>query len=175
MPDQDDLYREAAAAYGAALERLARASEANAEERRDLVQEIHLALWRSFRVFDGRCSMRTWIYRVAHNAAASHVMRARRSRPGTLLSLEEVEGGIADPGGAPMERGRLLEQLYAMVQRLKPIDRQTILLYLEGLDAAEIGEVTGISAGYAATKIHRVKRILSEMARSGGVHERARQ
>jgi RNA polymerase sigma-70 factor (ECF subfamily) len=173
MPREDELYGEATAAYGAALERLARACEANAEERRDLLQEMHLALWRSFRIFDGRCSMRTWVYRVAHNAAASHAMRARRGRPGPMLSLEDVEGGIADTGGAPMERGRLLEQLYAMVQRLKPVDRQVIVLYLEGMDAAGIGEVTGISAGYAATKIHRIKRILSEMASGGGTHEQS--
>jgi len=43
MPsNQDDLYQEAAAGYGAALDRLAGAYEANPEERRDLLQDIHL-------------------------------------------------------------------------------------------------------------------------------------
>ena len=54
------LYEEAAATFGAALGRLARAYEADPEKRRDLLQEIHLALWRSFEGFDGRCSLRTW-------------------------------------------------------------------------------------------------------------------
>lgn len=45
---QDGLYQEAAETYGAALDRLARAYEADAEIRRDLLQEIHIALWRSF-------------------------------------------------------------------------------------------------------------------------------
>ena len=67
---QADLYGETSAAFGAALERLARAYEADPESRRDLLQEIQLALWRSFEGFDGRCSLRTWVYRVAHNAAA---------------------------------------------------------------------------------------------------------
>jgi RNA polymerase sigma-70 factor (ECF subfamily) len=43
----------------------------NPEDRRDLLQEIHLALWRSFATFDDRCSLRTWVYRVAHNVATS--------------------------------------------------------------------------------------------------------
>jgi RNA polymerase sigma-70 factor (ECF subfamily) len=77
-PTQDELYQKAAEIYQAALERLARAYEADADVRRDLLQDIHIALWRSFEGFDGRCSLRTWVYRVAHNTAASHVIRQRR-------------------------------------------------------------------------------------------------
>jgi len=44
-------YRQAAQDYGVALERLAYAYEADADQRRDLLQEIHLALWRSFDKF----------------------------------------------------------------------------------------------------------------------------
>jgi len=36
-----------------------------------------------------------------------------------------------------------------------------MLLYLEGVDAASIGEVTGLSAGNVATKIHRIKAVLA--------------
>ena len=87
---QDGLYAEAAATYGAALQRLARAYERDADRRLDLLQEIHIALWRSFASFDGRCSLRTWVYRVAHNVAASQVSR-RRSRAPTLVGLDELE------------------------------------------------------------------------------------
>jgi RNA polymerase sigma-70 factor (ECF subfamily) len=87
---QDDLYAEAAAAYGAALERLARAYEQDPDRRLDLLQEVHLALWRSFASFEGRYSLRTWVYRVAHNVAASQVSRRRRRMP-TLVGLDELE------------------------------------------------------------------------------------
>ena len=79
--DQQTRYRDAVAQYGPAIERLARAFEADADERRDLVQDIHVALWRSFRNFDGRCSVGTWTYRVAHNVAVSHALRRKRLRP----------------------------------------------------------------------------------------------
>ena len=104
-PTQDDLYREAAGTYDAALERLARAYEADAEVRRDLLQDIHMALWRSFEGFDGRCSLRTWVYRVAHNTAASHVIRQRQKKSQTLVGLEELGAyrTTAKASGAPID------------------------------------------------------------------------
>ena len=62
-----ELYERAVAEYGSALERLTRAYEADAERRRDVLQEIHMALWESLARFDGRCALGTWVYRVAHN------------------------------------------------------------------------------------------------------------
>ena len=170
-PTQDELYREVADTYGAALERLARAYEADAEVRRDLLQDIHIALWRSFEGFDGRCSLRTWVYRVAHNTAASHVIRQRRKKSETLVGLEELEK-LPDhrEGELAADRRHALERLLELVQSLKPLDRQVILSYLEGLDAASIGDITGISPGNVATKIHRIKSILARRFREGGRH-----
>jgi RNA polymerase sigma-70 factor (ECF subfamily) len=175
---QDDLYRDAIDAYGAALSRLARAWEADLDARQDLLQEMHFALWRSFATFDGRCSLRTWIYRVAHNAATSHVMRSRRGKSRTLVSIEEIEesremGSLAAKSDTnqSIEQTQILDRLYAMIHRLNPLDRQVILLYLEGVDAASIGEVTGLSSGYVATKIHRIKAILIERFHNGGNHD----
>ena len=165
---QDELYQEAARTFGAALERLARAYEADADLRRDLLQEIHVALWRSFGGFDGRCSVRTWIYRVAHNIGASHVLRQQRTRSQELVGLEELEN-LADAHAAQAaDRRHALDRLLAFILRLKPLDRHVILSYLEGLDAASIGEITGLSAGNVATKIHRIKNMLARQFQQGG-------
>jgi len=164
---QDELYQQAAAIYGAALERLARSYEADPEIRRDLLQEIHIGLWRTIEAFDGRCSLRTWVYRVAHNIATSHVMRQRRDNSRTLVGLEELEN-MPDQQSAPdADRHEALERLAAMIRQLKPLDRQVILSYLEGMDAASIGEITGLSPGNVATKIHRIKAILSRRFQEG--------
>jgi RNA polymerase sigma-70 factor (ECF subfamily) len=173
ISSQDELYREAAQTYGAALDRLARAYEADADLRRDLRQEIHVALWRSFGGFDGRCSLRTWVYRVAHNVGASHVIRQQRTRSQALVGLEELEN-LPDPRNRPdaADWSHALDRLLALIQRLKPLDRHVILSYLEGLDAASIGEITGLSAGNVATKIHRIKNMLARQFQQGGVeHE----
>jgi RNA polymerase sigma-70 factor (ECF subfamily) len=164
---QDERYSTAAADHGPALERLARSYEADPAERRDLLQDIHFALWRSLALFDGRCSLRTWVYRVAHNTASSHVSRRKRTAKGK--SIEELE--VADDSAGPEEivgGQQLLEKLMTMIRSLKPLDAQIMLLYLEDLDAAEIGEIAGISAGAVAAKIHRIKTLLARQFHDEG-------
>lgn len=158
MSLQDDLYERAAAEYGAALGRLARGYEADPDKRRDLLQEIHLALWRSLDHFRADCALRTWVYRVAHNTAISWVTRQKRDRSQMLVSLEEVEMAPVPPDA---DRRLALERLTQLVHRLKPEDREVILAYLEGMEAAEIGELTGLSARNVATKVHRIKNLLA--------------
>lgn len=164
---QDELYREAAAQYGTALERLATGYEANQTLRVDLVQEIHVALWRSFLTFDGRCSLRTWVYRVAHNVAATHVLRARKNSNFTSLDEGSSIPDTRDTEASVGEQ-QALRRLMTLVHSLAPTDRQVILLYLEGLDAAAIGEIAGFNPGNVATKIHRLKRLLAERFHEGG-------
>ena len=155
MDTTSSVYEEAAEQYGSALERLARAYEADAEARRDLLQDIHLQLWRSFEKFDERCSLRTWVYRVAHNVATGHVVRQRKIRE-RLVSIEEFENLPGEVAG----RAEDLDCLFQLIQRLKPLDRQIIVCYLEGMDAAATGEITGLSPANVAMKIHRIKNVL---------------
>ena len=168
---QDELYEEVAASYGAPLGRLARAYEADPDKRRDLLQEIDIALWRSLENFGVRCSLRTWVYRVAHNVATSHIVRQRRDNLRTFLSLDVLDSmAAAEDAERAANRHMELERLWALIQQLKPLDRQIILLYLEGMDAAAIGEITGVSAGNIATKIHRIKNLMARRFQEGGHH-----
>jgi RNA polymerase sigma-70 factor (ECF subfamily) len=168
---QDALYEDAVAKYGSSLERLVRAYEADPEKRRDLSQDIHFQLWRSFRRYDARCSPRTWIYRVAHHVATSYVMRERRIFS-HLVSLEELEM-LPDRSAGRFDANQRIspERLLALIQLLKPLDRQVIVSYLEDMDAASIGEITGLSAGNVAMRIHRIKKILARHFNDPGGHE----
>jgi DNA-directed RNA polymerase specialized sigma24 family protein len=64
---------------------------------------MHRELWVSRRPFDGRCSLKSWVYRIAHNVGASHVMleigalqnKAQGPEPGdgtSKISLDIPEG-----------------------------------------------------------------------------------
>lgn len=159
---QDARYLAAARAHGAMIERLARGYEADPELRRDLVQEIHAALWRSFAIYEGQCAEKSWVHRIAHNVAVTHMITGRRARRAALVGLEEIEQlpGADDPERSTGERS-LSDRLLAAIHRLKPADRQVMLLYLEDLTAAEIGEVTGLSPSAVAVRIHRLKTLLA--------------
>ena len=60
-----------------------------------------------------------------------------------------------------------LKRLSTLIQRLKPLDRQVIVSYLEDLDAVSIGEITGLSPGNVAMRIHRIKNILAKQFHLG--------
>lgn len=168
-PAQDALYHEAASTYGGAIERLARGYEPDDDRRRDLVQDIHVALWRSFAGYAGRASMRTWVYRVAHNTAISRVVRRRAKAP-TLVTLDEA-ADVPSGGATPdPDHARALDHLLALIRTLTPLDRQVILLYLEELDAQAIADITGLSPGNVATKVHRIKHTLARRF-AGGPHD----
>lgn len=165
--NQDALYGEAMDQFGPALERLTRAYEADPEKRRYLSQDIHFQLWRSFQNYNSHCSLRTWIYRVAHRVAVSHIVRERRTLS-NLVSLEELESlpDKADSHSAAHRRMDL-NRLSALIQQLKPLDRQVIISYLEGMDAASTGEITGLSPANVAMRIHRIKNILAKRFQQG--------
>jgi RNA polymerase sigma-70 factor, ECF subfamily len=166
---QDELYQKAALEYGAALARMAHAYEADPDLRRDLSQEIHLALWRSFGKFNGRCSLRTWIYRVAHNVATSYIVRQTRGKRITFLTLNEAETqALGEDIEISADRNQVLDRLFVLIQRLDPPDRQVIVAYLDGLDAESIAEITGLSAARVWNKIHDIKTVLARRFPRGG-------
>jgi RNA polymerase sigma-70 factor (ECF subfamily) len=166
---QDDRYADAIVSFGPALQRLVRGFEADADRRRDLLQEIHLELWRSFAVFEEQCSLQTWVYRVAHNVYASHVMRSRRLHYAGSASLNDLaDMSNRDNPEVIASDQQAVVWLHQTIRQLKPPDAQVMYLYLEDIGANEIAEIVGMSPGAVATRIHRIKTILARMFQNGG-------
>jgi RNA polymerase sigma-70 factor, ECF subfamily len=142
------------------------------ERRKELLQDIHAELWHSFVRFDGHCSLRTWVYQVAHNTALKHVARSRQQRSREWLRLEEIQDLPDDKNPeVQADRERTGERLAVLITQLKPLDREVILLYLEDWSAEEIAQVSGISPVHVATKIHRIKQLLTRLFQTGVSHD----
>lgn len=168
--EQDRLFCEAIERFGGALARMARGYEANPEVRRDLEQELQVALWQSFERFDGRCSLSTWIWRVAHNRAISFVVAQKRHRQRGWSSIEELEISPDAPSSTidDADERDAMARILAIIDRLDPPDRQIMLLYLEGVSGADIADITGVTSDAVATKIHRFKAMLTRRFAEGG-------
>lgn len=144
----------------------------DAEDRRDLAQEICAQLWRAFPRFDetrGRFS--TWMYRIALNVAISQ----RRRTGDTPVLLESLDTDHLQHVGAegvdePDER---MAALHRFIGELDPLHRALILLYLEDRSYADIAEVLGISITNVATKIGRIKQRLRAQASQSSLAEGA--
>jgi len=167
--EQDRIFAEAIARFGPALSRMARGYEADPDLRRDLEQDVQVALWQSLSGFDGRCALSTWVWRVAHNRAISHVLACRRrSAPGwSRLDAAEIVDGAPTPFEAA-ESEQAMALIVSIIQQLDPPDRQILLLYLEAVPGAEIAEITGVTPEMVTTRIHRFKSMLTRrFAREG--------
>jgi RNA polymerase sigma factor (sigma-70 family) len=144
--------------YRGAMERLAGAYERDFDRQRDLVQEIWFALWRALPTFKGHSSERTFIYRVAHNRASTHVAKRPTEQLDMDVALEQPDIS-PDPEQLVTLRWQHTE-LQARIAALPLTLRQVVTLALEGLTNGDIGQVLGISEGNVAVRLTRAKKRL---------------
>lgn len=144
------------------LYKVASAYCANAEDRRDLVQEMVIQLWRSFPRYDDQLKFSTWMYRIGMNVAISF-FRSERRRGRDTVALEQID--VIDYAAADRlmgEAGDDVRLLQRLVSQLDEMSRALIVLYLEGYSHAEIAEILGISVTNVGTRINRIKNRLRE-------------
>ena len=65
--------------YQARVMGFVRRMTANQEEAADVTQEVFIRAFQNFQRFDSRCSVRTWLFRIAHNLCIDHARRADRT------------------------------------------------------------------------------------------------
>lgn len=138
--------------YANAMRRLCAAYADRVADREDLFQDIFLAVWRALPAFRGDASVRTWLYRIAHNVALTRRVRHRR-RQARERPLEDETTACTE-----MDLRRLA--LKRAIAAMPPGDRTLILLWLEGLSAVEIEQVTGVRAATVAVRLGRIRRTL---------------
>jgi RNA polymerase sigma-70 factor (ECF subfamily) len=150
--------------YGPPIKRLCLSYEANREKANDLNQEIWTSIWMSLSDFEGRCSLKTWIYRIAHNKALTHV--AKEVKASRLLSLDDLEEQIADERQSltrNLENKDTLEQVHDLLKTMKLCDRQVFWLFIEGHSQAEIAAITGLTPTHISTRVSRVRKVLATL------------
>lgn len=151
----------------------------------DAVQETMVRAWRSLTRFDGRSSLRTWLYRVATNVCLDALSsRSRRERPmeagprGTVDDtletrarthwLEPIPDARAIPDDVdPSERAMLRQSIrlafVAALQELPPKQRAVLLLTeVLGASAAEVAEQLELSVASVNSALQRARATLAK-------------
>ncbi|MEV5411939.1 sigma-70 family RNA polymerase sigma factor [Thermopolyspora sp. NPDC052614] len=156
----------------------------------DLVQETYLRAWRSYDKFEGRSSLRSWLYRIATNVCLT-ALESRGKRPmptglGTgsadpaIPVVEQVEvpwlepapdvmvgASNADPAAIVTSRESVRLALIAALQHLPP--RQRAVLILRDVlkwRAAEVAELLDVSAAAVNSMLQRARAQLDEISPS---------
>ena len=127
------------------------------DELDDLFQEVLVKLWKGYGSFREESDIRTWIYRVSLNCCLNLQKRKKREAGHIPLSID------IDPFEGTSDRALQIRRLYARINRLGLVDRALILLWLEGMSYAEIGEIIGISVKNVSFQLYRIKEELKKM------------
>jgi RNA polymerase sigma-70 factor (ECF subfamily) len=156
------------------------------EEAEDLVQETYLRAWRSFDRFEGRASVRTWLYRIATNVCLTAIeRRGRRPLPSGLgeptedpqtpvVAAPEVPwlqpfpdallaGQQEDPAAVAVARAGIRLALVAALQYLSA--RQRAMLILRDVlewPAAEVAELLGTTTTAVNSGLRRARAQLAQ-------------
>jgi RNA polymerase sigma-70 factor, ECF subfamily len=141
-----------------ALYRFIRARTGDPFEAADVMQEAFLEVWRSAARFQGRSSVKTWIYGIGRNKAAD---RARRSRRVVVQEPDpELPDDAPDPA-AVIEAASDAARLRECIGGLGPNHRSAIqLAFYDDLSYPEIAVVEGVPLGTVKTRIHHAKQLL---------------
>jgi RNA polymerase sigma factor (sigma-70 family) len=130
----------------------------NAEDRKDLVQEIIVHLWKSHGRYDDRFKLSTWIYRIALNVAIS-AYRREKKRSERVAPLEEI---IVEPATEPGRPDPKVATLHRIIDQLDELNRALMILYLDDNSYRDIAGVLGLTETNVATKINRLKLKIKE-------------
>ncbi len=126
----------------------------NSEDKKDLMQEITLQLWKSFPNFKEKSKFSTWMYRIALNTAITNIRMSKRNP--LLVTLSDKQETLVEKEDVP-NLDEEINKLYKAIAKLNEIQKGIILLYLEKKTYAEIGEITGLSEKNISVKIVRIK------------------
>jgi RNA polymerase sigma-70 factor, ECF subfamily len=135
-----------------------------AQDREDLINDIALELWKSFKSFNGNSKISTWIYRVALNTSMNY--KRKKKNDSLFLSLSDFKKDDTFPWLIEQDNSSDIEVLYQCINELNEINKAIILLYLDGNSHDEISEITGISKTNVGTRISRIKEQIKNLANS---------
>jgi len=154
------LFDQVIANHTGMISRIALAYEADPALRRELVQEILLAVWSALPRFRHDSSLKTFVAGIAYKRSISHVARAaKRPKSAPLSDAIASEEPLPDEVSS---RNQLKARLRELVRTLPLAQKQAIILCLEDFSFKEIGETLGISAHAAAMRCQRAKDALRE-------------
>ncbi|MCX4512822.1 sigma-70 family RNA polymerase sigma factor [Streptomyces sp. NBC_01619] len=158
----------------------------SAFEAEDAVQDTMVRAWKSFEKFEGRSSLRSWLYRIATNVCLDMLNAGnRRARPMDLTAatpvaqaqltarpeitwLEPVPDGrvlpsVADPADTTVERESIRLAFVAALQHLPPKQRAVLILReVLAWKAAEVAELLGTSVASVNSALQRARATLAD-------------
>lgn len=155
------LFEDVTARCTGLITRIALSYEADDALRRELVQDILLAVWIALPSFRGDSSLKTFVASIAQKRSITHV--TRRAREPRKVELPEDLRASGDLPDEVAVRNDLKRKLAESIQLLPMPQREAIVLCFEGFSYTEMGQVLGISTNAAMLRCQRAKTALKSI------------
>ena len=168
---EEAAFAEILGRYRGAIYNLCYRMTRNAEDARDLAQEVFIKVFSLLDRFDENYAFSSWLFRIATNHCIDHLRRNRLR----FLSLdgatgqdgEEYELQLPDAGPGPdvvLQRKQVLERLDEVINELPPHYKAiTLLRHDQQLSYEEIAEVLSLPLGTVKARIHRARQQIQRL------------
>jgi RNA polymerase sigma factor (sigma-70 family) len=154
--------------HAALLGRVAATYEANFHKRQELLQEITLAVWQALDKFKGDSSIKTYVLRVAHNKAITHVAyHAKQPRNDSYCEMESPEPSHKPSAVEQIDQQQKIQMMLGQIRQMPIQTRQVVTMSMEGLSYDEIADACGISSSNAGVVLNRARKVLMESMQNG--------
>lgn len=124
----------------------------------DVAQEAFVKAWRAAGSFTHRASVRTWLYRIAVNAARDALRRQRRRPQPADVGLDIVAEQLADPTGLEDQlAARGVDPALRSALAQLPVGQRDVVVLADvfGVSHAELAERHGVAPGTIKSRLHR--------------------
>ena len=129
----------------------------NPDDLADYYQETLINLWKAFPNFQNQAQESTWVYRISLNTCITF-LRRKGNRPTTIPLTTEVEQIQNEAEEAQ------IKQLYNLINRLNPVEKAIIMLYLDDKNYEEIAAIVGTTTNNVGVKLNRIREKLKNMS-----------
>lgn len=158
--------------HGPALQGYATRLLGNRASAEEVVQEALLGVFRNIDSFEGRSSIKSWLFKAVHNRAIDELRRRKRFVYGSDedpdKDLFNADGKWADPPsswedalGAQLDARQLVEIVRKELDTLPHAHREVLLLKeVDGMNTHDICDTLDISPGNLRIRLHRARKVL---------------
>ena len=140
----------------------------------DVAQEVFIVVHRRLPTFERRCSVKTWVFAIAHRVVIDWARRARR-KPITTLEHEVVDVSRSGPY-EQTEKRQAVARLYRLLETLSPEKRAVfVLAELEQMTLAEIAEAVAANPHTVASRLKAARREFEQALRRESLRSAGRE
>jgi RNA polymerase sigma-70 factor (ECF subfamily) len=139
----------------------------NAEEARDISQEVFVTVYRSLPKFRQSARFATWLYRIAVNRAVDAARGSRRWRFLPIMDVAGIGDRPADRDDEPdivFERTEERESVQRILMDCPLNHREVLVLfYYRGLSVEEIADTLNCSISATKVRLHRARKVFRDL------------